>query len=103
MFDRIDRGRMGGDGCDGSWRDGVVFARGGIDGQERGLIRLIGILVLRGWERETIMGDDEVEAGRQVAAGGIYPRCANRPVHGWLSGAGGLEDMSSFVPTQWLT
>lgn len=48
------------------------------------------------------MRDDDVEAGRLTAAGGIYPRCAHRPVHGWLSGAGGLGDMSSSVPIEWL-
>lgn len=47
------------------------------------------------------MGDDEVEIGSLGAAGGINSRCANGPVHGWLLGAK-RQDMSSFVPVQWL-
>lgn len=43
------------------------------------------------------MGDGDLDGRRWAAAGSIDSRSAHRPVHGWLSGAGGTPagEMSS--------
>lgn len=93
--------RRGRDGC-GGHRDRDVQTRGGVGGQERGPVGLVYILLVGGGRRQAIMGDGDVDMGRLAAAGCVYSRGANRPVHGWLSGARGMGDMSSSGPIQWL-
>lgn len=48
------------------------------------------------------MGDGDLVGRRWAAAGGIDSRGAHRPVHGWLSGAGGTPagEMSSSAPSK---
>lgn len=48
------------------------------------------------------MGDCDFGRGRRTAAGGIDSRSAYRPVHGWLSGAGGTPsgEVSSSGPSE---
>lgn len=97
MFDRPNGRRMGRQGR--AW-DGHIVARGGVGGQEAGLISVLA------WRRDgqAIMRQGDLEGQWRVAAGGIDSGSANRPVHGWpvWSPRRGAVDMSSSGPIEWL-